>query len=781
MKLALPFLEKKEAKEYFLALVLRHEKASALIFEKIGTAIKPIDSDEAYFKDSVETATTEELLTTLDKIISQAESSLPPNIETKKTIFGLKENWIENNKIKHEYLDRLKKISGELDLTPVGFIVFSESLINLIQKEEGAPVTAILADIGKKYLTVSIVKAGKIVETKSSEIHDSASFTVDALLKHFQGPEILPSRVIIYDGDEEDLSQEFIGHQWSKSLPFLHLPQIVDLPANVYEKAMLYAAGIQMGAKVLEEFAAPTGEETTEERERIEPEEPLEVPQEKAVKEFTQPESPEEVTLEDKIEYVGEDTSSEFFGFIENKDIAKTPLAKPETKVEPAEESKIKSDNLMSVEENVGKEIEEIPEEVKLEQTAKGKTPAILMTSASLAKKTFGSLFTAFRKLPLRKVLSLTTKGRGVKLLIIPAVILVLVIGAVIFLLSKSSATITITLSPKEDQRTQSVTFSSDPTDIGSNTINSSVSTVSEDGSVTQSATGKKDVGDKAKGTVTIFSVDPSNSKTFPAGTTIVSADNKQFTTDSQVSLTAADPTVGPSKTDVNVTASDIGQDYNLPSGTKFTIGDDSLVAAKNDNAFSGGDKKQVTVVSKDDVTSAEDKLTGNLQPKATSDLKQKTSTDSDVLPQFVDTSISNESLDKKVNDQTSSFTLKATVNFKGAVYKKSDVLNLANSLFGSSSLVIDENNFSVEAKNIKSTDNGVTADLTVHAKLIPAIDTNSLKSQVAGFPLTKAQNLLSNLPQVANVSISISPSLPLLPKDLPKDTGKIKITVVSQ
>lgn len=76
MKLSLPFLEKKEAKEYFLALVLRHEKASALIFEKIGTAIKPIGSDEAYFKDSVETATTEELLTTLDKIISQAESSL---------------------------------------------------------------------------------------------------------------------------------------------------------------------------------------------------------------------------------------------------------------------------------------------------------------------------------------------------------------------------------------------------------------------------------------------------------------------------------------------------------------------------------------------------------------------------------------------------------------------------------------------------------------------------------------------------------------------------------
>ena len=49
---------------------------------------------------------------------------------------------------------------------------------------------------------------------------------------------------------------------------------------------------------------------------------------------------------------------------------------------------------------------------------------------------------------------------------------------------------------------------------------------------------------------------------------------DKQFSTDSQVSLSAADPTVGPSKPMLTVTASDIGQDYNLPSGTKFTIGE---------------------------------------------------------------------------------------------------------------------------------------------------------------------------------------------------------------
>ena len=51
-----------------------------------------------------------------------------------------------------------------------------------------------------------------------------------------------------------------------------------------------------------------------EERERIEPEEALEVPQEKAVKEFDEEDETDE-TLGEKIEYVDEETSPELFWF----------------------------------------------------------------------------------------------------------------------------------------------------------------------------------------------------------------------------------------------------------------------------------------------------------------------------------------------------------------------------------------------------------------------------------------------------------------------------------
>jgi len=58
----------------------------------------------------------------------------------------------------------------------------------------------------------------------------NAPYTVDTLLKHFQTPEVMPAKIILFDSEEEELTQAFMNHQWSKSLPFLHLPQIVSLP-----------------------------------------------------------------------------------------------------------------------------------------------------------------------------------------------------------------------------------------------------------------------------------------------------------------------------------------------------------------------------------------------------------------------------------------------------------------------------------------------------------------------------------------------------------------------
>jgi len=93
-----------------MALVLRNERATSILFAKSGNVIKYLGHGEEDFDNTIEDATTEQFLEVLDKSISQAENVLPDNVESHKTIFGLKENWIEDNKIKKEYLEKLKKV-----------------------------------------------------------------------------------------------------------------------------------------------------------------------------------------------------------------------------------------------------------------------------------------------------------------------------------------------------------------------------------------------------------------------------------------------------------------------------------------------------------------------------------------------------------------------------------------------------------------------------------------------------------------------------------------------
>src|SRR3990172_9964948 len=168
----LPFLEKKENNEYYLSLVLRDEKASAVVFQEVQWRVDVVGEHNETFKTSIEDATEEELLNVLDRAVSIAEKSLPQGTESQKTIFGVKESWVEDGKIKKDYLSKLKKVSDELQFKPVGFLVITEAIAHLLQVEEGAPVSAILAEIGHKNVTFSLTKAGKILEKKSAPIAD---------------------------------------------------------------------------------------------------------------------------------------------------------------------------------------------------------------------------------------------------------------------------------------------------------------------------------------------------------------------------------------------------------------------------------------------------------------------------------------------------------------------------------------------------------------------------------------------------------------------------------
>lgn len=748
----LPFLKnfnKKILPSYFLVLVLRDEKVNAVIFQELEGKVKIIGQREEGFTNSIDEISSEEFLQTLDKAISHAEFSLPEDIQTQKTIFGVKENWTDNDQIKKEYLVKLKKASEELGLTPIGFLVISQAISHLLAKEEGAPISAILAEVNKKTVTVTLIRAGKIIETKSSEIHESIPFTVDTVLKHFNIPEILPSKVIIFN-DKEDLSQEFITHTWSKSLPFLHLPQITSLPEGFDAKAVLYGAAMQMGFEVLQK----------------------DIPQEPVPVETDEDLQASKKNLEEKPTF--KNIGTENFGFAKDIDVAKMPRG-TEFEESPRFISKSNTDE---------EEILQIPKgntfsaKTKNAKKVKGILLLALNTIVIIAKKiNIREFFFFFHNLPKRK----TT-------ILIPLVLLIIFSTfASYFMLVK--ANVEITIDPQITEQNKNILFSTIiPTDADKNIIKGEFVSVSEEGNISTPATGKKDIGTNAKGTVTIFN-SMSQSKTLPERTILKATNGLEFTLDSSTTIKAvashsADETVTPEKTQANVTASQLGKESNLPSGTKFSVAsfDTSELIAKNDNPFGGGTKKEVTIISKNDQDKLELELPKQLENKAGENLKKQMREDKVLLPIFISKTLSKKSLSAKIGDESKELTLTGTVDYQGISYNKSDLITFSKSFLEkdiSETQKIDYNNIKTAVLNIKSkNDEEVEANLNIKALLLPKIEEDKLKKDIKGKSFKNIEDLLYKLPQVANVNILLSPNLPFLPKNLPSREGNIKILI---
>lgn len=707
MKLtSLPFFKKKNPLSYFLVLVLREEKASAVIFEELEGKIRVIGQHSEYFQKPIEKTTIDEMLEVLDKAISSAESSLPKNIETQKTIFGLIESWVENDKIKKEYLLKLKKVSDELGLTPIGFLIIPQAISHLLQKEEGAPLSAILTELGNKSITVSLIRAGRIIETKSSEIHESLPYTLDTLLKHFQASEILPSRIILFDG-EKDLSQEFISHTWSKSLPFLHLPQIATLPPNFDARAVLFGAATQMGFEVL----GPIKKELT-----------------KSIPEIEKEQGEEYSPLVD-------------FGF-------KTPIQQP-------------------LDKDQGKQEINPPKSSRINFNL-----ALVVVKDKLSK------LYHFKKI-------LVSIPHPKKYIWIPIIVFISIALLIIFYLFGTSARIVLTIKPRIIEQNKNVSFStSKATDPSKGVLAAETVSISEEGSSSIATTGKKEIGDQAKGKVTIFN-SLTQAKTLPEGTIIKSPNGLEFTLDDSLTIKgvashSADETVSPSTTVVSVTATQIGKESNLPSGGKLTVSnfDTSEIVAKNDNPFSGGTKKEITVVAKEDQDKLLETLPKSLVKSAKDNLSKQISKDKSLLAIFTNRT-DKKKLDRQVGEQADKVTLNATVIYEGIAYRKDDLKSLARSLIQRgipNNMTVNYENLKIGIKDVLQKKDNINLTLNIKALLQPKIDEKSLASQLSGMSYEDAREKLSRIPQVSDIEIHISPNIPFLPKILTKTSKNIKI-----
>lgn len=747
----MPFLsifKKKEKPKFFLALILREDKVNAVLFEELLGKVKILSQDEAYFKESIEDASDEEFLSVIDKTVSVVEEILPFQIETHQTVFGLKENWTNGASIKKEYLLKLKKICEKLGFSPIGFMVIPEAITHLLQKEEGAPVSAILVEVGKQKLIGSLIRAGRVVETKIGDSDNNIAQSTDTLLKSFDA-DILPSRIILFDDSyREDLLQKFIAHKWSKSLPFLHVPQTTNLPKNFATQAVIVASASQMGFDILDkpdfniESTYENQKEKTEEKEKTEKEETEDL-QESIDEKEMEGKKEEEQKNQDY-----QEVNPEELGFSKKGEIANNEKV-----------------DLTSI---------TIEEKVVIEK------PFFLPLNFSIKSgKKILSFVLKFKPQKLFAVFEKMGKGFFIVPLIL-GLLLLLLLGYLFGL----NATVILELKPKSIEQNQNVIFStSSDSDFSKNILHAELVKTTKDGEESTTTTGKKEVGEKAKGSITIYSRFQEE-KTFPQGT-IVSYNDLDFTFDNAVSVasTSADASASPSTSKASVTATRIGKEYNLPSGSKFSIGNfpSSTVIAKNDSAFSGGSKKEVAVVSKDDVDKLTEKMIKNLEDKAKEDLLKVIPPSSQILPTFISQDLIKKDLNKEIGQEASSVNLKGTVEFVGISFRKEDLTKLGESTLKNkfpSNLSIAPNGVKVEVANIKQkNDKQIIVDTKLQGLLLPNIDSKNLTKNLAGKSFLQAEDFLLKLPQVSNVKIALKPNIPFLPKILPRLSRNIVLT----
>jgi len=742
-----PFQKKKSSSVHYLALLLRDEKAVAIIIEEVQGTVKVIGRHEEKLPSPLENFEYEELLSVLDKTISSAEETLRSSIETENTVFGVKETWVEDKKIKKEYLIKLKKICDELSLKPIGFMVTPEAIAHLIQKEEGLPLSAVLADITDDSVTLSLFRAGKIVQTASGPINESVPHTVDGLLHHFT-IDVLPSRIVLLNENEDSaLGQEFIAHHFSKSIPFLHVPQISVLPAGFDGKAMVFGAAEQMGlsaSHIFDDLVITDLDQDIKHKSKQKDHEDTEEKTDKIV------DDKDSSLTKNEEKDLKNNQDNDDFGFVIGKDV---------TEVKPSP--------YFDFEKNMEKSNDQIIDDDK---------PSILHSSMSKVK----SLASFLPSIPF----SGASLPRGKLMIIIPAVLL-LFIALLVLYITKVSAEVTLILEPKGIEKQETVTLSVD----GANNFNENILAAKEvevqlEGSLSMNVTGKEEVGEKAKGTVTLFNNSESR-RTVASGTVLTSANNRKFVTDKEVVVASASGSIfsgtKPGTSQVAVTAEKIGNEYNLPSNTEFTISGISNIAAKNDSAFSGGSKKEVTVFSKKDADKLSADLPKSLEEKALDALEEKLGGEEISLNEFTDITLTKKNFDKDVGDEAKQVTLKATVLFTTFSYNQKDLNELAQTLLKddfSDDLSLSDKDTKTNLEDIDiENDEEITATLKVSGGLVPNIDNQSVVDQISGKSFTEATEVLRSLPQVKNAEVKLTPNIPFLPQFLPR--MKENITVI--
>ncbi len=737
----LPFGKEVEELEYFFALNITAEKLTVALWTIEGKQLKIIETATEDY------STLDDLETVTDKLLDSVLGIR--QIDVGKILFGVPGTWLLDENLKDEYLKKLRELVKVLELTPMAYVESANALVHLLEKQDGIPPTAVLVGFEDKHITVTVVRAGKLDGVKIISRGENSGIDIEKALLSFTTVETLPSKILIYGferGELEKLRSQLLSFPWMQKLSFLHFPKIDILQDDIEIKSVCLAGATEIKGDVY--FAdtkiahdvrktpiintEKSAEESTLESKESESHEGSEVKEEKASEE-------------------------ENLGFVVG-DVASHELSDEMGKEESERE----------IDENLV-----VPQDRGFVETADFEQDLALPPSDIEVKKKFKIKFLFF-------TLNLTN------MLILFAILAIglSVLGAYLFLVK---AQVKIFVEPRVLEKESQVIADPSQKEVNEDKkiIPASIIETEISGTAKENASGQKEIGDPAKGTIVIYNK-TNESKSVSKGTTVSSSSGLKFTLDNSVNIasqSATDSGITFGKANTTVTAQAVGADGNLPSGLELTISNisTSQISAKAEGNFSGGTSKKVTIVSTDDQNKLLAFLSSDLRKKAQQALQEK-QPDKKILKEALSEQITKKSFNKNVGDQATEFSLNLTAKYKGTTFDDKDLR-----LFVSKLVTTDV----PEGFELKLEDTETQADVSklekdgkliflarFKAKLFPKINTQNLKNQIKGKSVSETERIVKEMDNILGSEVKISPSLLSFLQRLPILTGNINIEV---
>ncbi|HET6746991.1 MAG TPA: hypothetical protein VFH06_02700 [Candidatus Saccharimonadales bacterium] len=319
-------------------------------------------------------------------------------------------------------------------------------------------------------------------------------------------------------------------------------------------------------------------------------------------------------------------------------------------------------------------------------------------------------------------------------------------------------------------------------TSFTANSLKTTVQQQKKDASVEFEATGSKETGEKAKGQMTLNRTSvSSNPISVPAGTSF-SYGNYTFVSTQSATLNGT--TIGPGgivqdSATVGVVATAIGDDYNLSART-YQSSVSGLSAQGSD--MSGGSKRQIKVVSNDDVQKAADQIA----QQSSDDIKKQLMKQFDdtfvVLDQSFKTDRANPQATPAVDQEVTAGTkpkLTVSVTYSLSGVTKADVSKYLDDYFKkqlegtSDQRVYDNGSSKATFNDLNANGAGFTANLVATAKIGPKIDDNAIKESAKGKRYGDIQSSIESIQGVDNVDVKF---FPFWVNAAPNDTNRISI-----